>query len=213
MSQAALFVKQKTLPGGRDEVRLYGKNIWTRLQHPLESRRGTVNDNTLGKFSDAAPILTHPRAFDTILYGGLVVGVLDALDAVIFFGLQGMSPINVYQYVASGLLGSASFNGGLATALLGLLFHFLISFAVAAVYYAASLILPMLVRRAVVCGLFYGVAVFLVMNLVVLPLSSTPKTPFSITGFLNGVIGHAILVGLPVALIARWSAQKRNLGV
>jgi hypothetical protein len=36
---------------------------------------------------DDASILGRPRASDTILYGGLVVGILDGLFALIFYGL------------------------------------------------------------------------------------------------------------------------------
>ena len=69
--------------------------------------------------------LTVPKA---ILWGGLVAGVLDATDGVVAFGLQGLNPIQVLQYIASGLLGKASFDGGLATAALGTLIHFFITF-------------------------------------------------------------------------------------
>jgi hypothetical protein len=148
------------------------------------------------------------RAFETILYGGLVVGVLDALDATIFSGVRGVSPLRVWQFVASGVLGRASFGGGLKTAALGLSFHFVIAFILAGVYYAASLYLPTLLRRAVWCGLIYGVAVYFVMNYVVLPLSAAPPLPFSLASFVNGVVGHALIVGLPIALIARRASRR-----
>jgi hypothetical protein len=157
---------------------------------------------------DVASSLQRPRAFDTIVYGGLAVGVLDALDAVIFFGLRnGTSPIHIFQHIASGLLGRASFDGGLATAMLGLGLHFLIAFMIAAVYYRASLSIPMLIRQPVISGLIYGVVVYFVMSYIVVPLSAAPQGRFSLAPFLNGVIGHALLVGLPVALFARRSAQ------
>jgi len=54
---------------------------------------------------------TVPRAFDTIVWGGLLAGTLDAVDGVAAFGLKGMNPIQVLQYIASGLLGVASFQG------------------------------------------------------------------------------------------------------
>jgi len=56
-------------------------------------------------------------------------------------------------------------------------------------------------------GLTYGVAVYLVMNNVVLPLSAVPKAPFSLALFLNGVIGHAIFVGFAIAWFAHRSAR------
>ena len=165
-----------------------------------------MQENTI-KVSVISPH-ERPRALDTILYGGLAVGVLDALDAIIFFGIRnGTSPKRIFQHIASGLLGRASFDGGYATALLGFFLHFLIAFIIAATYYRASLILPMLVRHAVSWGLIYGIAAFFVMNWIVVPLSAAPQGSFAIGPFLNGVIGHALLVGLPVALFAHRSAR------
>lgn len=150
-----------------------------------------------------------PRAFDTIVWGGLLAGTLDAVDGVAAFGLKGMSAIQVLQYIASGLLGVASFQGGLKTAGLGVLLHYFIAFAVAAVYYAASLKFPPLHVQPWKCGLAYGVAVYLFMNYLVLPLSAVPKNPFSVALFLNGVIGHAIFVGFAIAWCAHRSATAR----
>ena len=151
---------------------------------------------------------TRPRAFGAIVYGGLAVGVLDLMDAMIFFGIRnGVKPIRILQSIATGLLGRASYSGGLKTALLGLFLHFLIAFIMAAVFYGASMVLPTLIRHAVIAGLLYGVAAYFVMNWVVLPLSKAATGPIPWPIFLNGVIGHALLVGLPIALLARRSAK------
>jgi|SRR5215510_13372822 len=167
-----------------------------------------MQENTITVSGNVTSSYERPRALDTILYGGLAVGVLDALDAITFFGIRnGVTPTRIFQHVASGALGRASFEGGYVTALLGLSLHFLIAFIIAAVYYYASLFLPMLVRRAVIWGLIYGIAAFFVMNWVVVPLSAAPQGRFSLAPFLNGVIGHALLVGLPVALFAKRSAK------
>src|SRR5215472_1773924 len=64
-----------------------------------------------------------------IFWGGLVAGVLDAVDGVIAYGTQGLNPIQVLQYIASGALGQSAFEGGLATAALGAAFHFAIVWA------------------------------------------------------------------------------------
>jgi hypothetical protein len=147
-----------------------------------------------------------PRAFDTILCGGILAGTLDALDGVVAFGFRGMNPIQVLQYIASGLLGIASFQGGLKTAGLGALLHYFIAFVVAGVYYTASLMLSALHKQPVKWGLTYGAAVYLFMNYVVLPLSAVPKSSFSLPLFLNGVIGHGVFVGLAIAWYAHRSA-------
>jgi len=142
--------------------------------------------------------------FKAILSGGLVAGVFDAIDGVVAFGLKGLNPIQVLQYIASGLLGPSAFNGGLATAALGTVLHFVIAFVVAAVYVVASRWLTALKTKPVLFGLLFGTAVYFFMNYLVLPLSSVAHSPFSLPLFLNGVIGHAVFVGVPIA----WYAGK-----
>jgi hypothetical protein len=152
----------------------------------------------------------RPRAFETIVYGGLTVGVLDGLDAIIFFGLRGSSARGIFQYIASGLLGRAAFTGGTKTFVLGLLLHFLNAFIFTAIYYVASMRLSALIRRPFVSGPLYGVVVHLVMTFVVTPMSAAPAGNYPVAVMLNGIIGHALLVGLPIALIARWSANRKE---
>ena len=164
-----------------------------------------------------APSAKGPSAFETIVYGGLAIGVLDFVDATIFFSLYtGAAFTRIWQGVAAGLLGRENaVAGGWNTALLGILLHFVIAFIVAGVYYAGTRISSFPVRHAVISGLIYGVIVNFVMQYVVIPLSAaggpTPA-PFRLPVFLNSVIGHAFLVGLPVALVAWWSAARTNSG-
>jgi len=147
----------------------------------------------------------RPRARGTILYGGLTVGVLDGLAASVSSALRGTSPVRVFQYVASALVGPASFDGGLSTAALGVSMHFLVAFSAAAVYYLAGRSFPVLIRQAIVCGVIYGVVVYFVMSRVVVPLSAARALPFSPTQ----VFIHIFCVGLPIALLARRSAGAK----
>ena len=152
----------------------------------------------------------RPRAFDTIVYGGMAIGILDGLFAFVFYGLiLGAKPLRIFQSVAVGLLGRASYDGGTKTFLFGLLLHFIVATCIALVYYLAAVNLPLLIRYAVPAGLVYGMIAYLGMNYVVIPLSRIGLRPFSFRLFLPAFIGHAILVGLPVALIARWSVGAR----
>src|SRR6266508_900107 len=143
----------------------------------------------------------RPRAFDSILYGGLVVGVLDISDAIMFFGIRnGVTPIRVLQSVAGGLLGRATYSGGLKTASLGLLLHFLIATILATVYYLASSVLPLLIKHALWVGPLYGIAVYFVTTYIVVPPSAFGLRPAPLTCpvFLHGLIGPALLLGLPL---------------
>jgi hypothetical protein len=154
--------------------------------------------------ASAAGSAARPRAARAILWGGLLAGVGDITFAFVVSGLRGVGPVRVLQSVAGGLLGAAARDGGLATAALGALLHFLIAFVWAAVYWLASRRLTVLVRRPVVCGLLYGAAVYAFMYLVVLPLSAAYFKPsFAPSAVLLNAAGHMLLVGLPIALAAR----------
>ena len=77
-------------------------------------------------------------ALPTIATGGLVVGILDITSAFIIWWSRGVGTVHGLQGVAAGLLGSQSYQGGLATAGLGLNIHFFVAFVVVTVFYVAS---------------------------------------------------------------------------
>lgn len=144
-----------------------------------------------------------------IAFGGLAAGVLDLLDAFLFFGLRsGARPIGILHGIAAGLLGrDASRAGGMQTAALGLVLHFLIAFMIAAIYVVASRSLPVLRRRWVICGPPYGVVAYFVMTFAVVPLSNAGPGRIAfvlpVTAVLiNGLAIHALGVGLPIAYFA-----------
>ena len=144
-----------------------------------------------------------PNAVLALLAAGLTCGVMDITAALIVYGRFGLKPIRLLQGIASGLLGQKAFSGGLATALLGLLCHFVIAFGAAAVYLLASRALGFLTEHAIASGVLYGVAVYFFMQRIVLPLSAAAKRPFSMQMMLIGVVIHVFCVGLPIALTIR----------
>lgn len=150
-----------------------------------------------------APAAT-PNRFRAVLYGGLVAGALDLAYALIANAMRGVEPVRILQSISSGLLGSAAYGQGTASAALGVALHFLMMFVICGIYYAASRRLSVLRERPIVMGLAYGVAVYVVMTFVVLPLSAFPHevshAPSSIA-----VASAAMLfcVGIPIALIVR----------
>jgi len=143
-----------------------------------------------------------------VLYGGLTVGVLDILEAIVFWSFRDVPPIRVFQGIASGLLGRESFSGGVSSAALGAVLHFFIAFTVVKIYFLVSGRLPALRRRPWVWGPVYGVAVYLVMYLIVLPLSATAPPRFNPPNVANGLFAHIVCVGLPAALFARAAAAQ-----
>jgi hypothetical protein len=155
--------------------------------------------------------MSRTSSATAVLLGSLAVGVLDILDAFVFFGWRGVSPLRILQSIAAGLLGRAAFDGGLRTAALGLLLHFFIAFVIVLVYYVASGRLSDLVRHPIRYGLLYGVAAYAVMTFVVVPLSAAggrlPSWPVAA----NGLFIHTLGVGLPAALAARAARRGESM--
>jgi len=148
------------------------------------------------------PVADAARA---IFWGGLWCGVLDISQAFLAWGLlMNVPPYRILQSVASGALGPRSFQLGWKSAALGLFFHFVIAFGAATVYWMASRFVRFMVDHPLLAGIFYGECVYLFMNLVVLPLSAIGHRPaITLPQILTGPIGHAVLVGPPIALAVR----------
>ena len=152
----------------------------------------------------AASSPTEPKAYSVILLGGLIAGILDITAAFVNSALHhGRGPVGILQGIASAVLGPDSYNGGLATAGLGLALHFLIATVACAVFYAASRKIKFLVQRAIVSGLLYGIAVYVFMYHVVLPLAFSRRFPYTFAQVLTAVIIHMLCVGLPISLTVR----------
>lgn len=147
------------------------------------------------------------RQLDAIVVGGLLAGTLDIL-AAFAMSWPRAAPARVLQSIASGVLGPSSYQGGLRTAALGLLLHFVIALGAAAVYGAASRQWSVLWLRPVRCGLAYGVIVYLVMNLVVVPLSRIGFRLPAWPSIALLVVIHMVCVGLPIALATARRADR-----
>ena len=143
-----------------------------------------------------------------ILAGGLAAGIIDGASAFRSFGWR------MPYGIASGLLGSKAFpaagGGGPAIWSLGLALHFVVAFGAAAIYCLASRRFTFLGRNFLLGGVICGMAVFLGMNLIVLPLSAVPFPvgPFSVAALRLGLCFHVILVGLPIST-SLWHFTRR----
>ncbi len=161
--------------------------------------------------------VTEPRTDSLTLaahwmLGGIAIGTLDLAFAWAFWQPHGVGLARILQSISAGLLGIASFNGGLATVALGAGLHYSIATMFVVAYFLASLRLAALRRRPVACGLAYGVLLYLVMNFVVLPLSAAGLPDFgNVPWVASSVAMHAVF-GLMCGLCVRWSAIRAEAG-
>jgi uncharacterized membrane protein YagU involved in acid resistance len=136
-----------------------------------------------------------------IAWAGLLAGTLDIIAACGLFSIRtGQDPIIVLRYIASGALGAKAMTGGWTTALLGLLFHFIIAYSWTTIYFLALEKLPR--GDWIFYGIAYGLIIWIVMNRVVLPLSRVTIPPFRWNGALTGVTVLVLAIGLPVSYLA-----------
>ncbi len=150
-----------------------------------------IGDSTAWPFGRKSAVLA-------IAVGGLLAGTLDLLQASILFGWD------IPLTIAAGLLGPAATHGSAGTFLLGVALHYFIACSAAAIYYGASLKLGFLKEHPLVCGLFFGIAVELVMSFIVLPLSALhARGPYELHDVLQGLLVHMVVVGLPISFSVR----------
>lgn len=133
-----------------------------------------------------------------ILVGGAIAGTLDITAAFITFGMN--SP----KFIAAGLFGRQAIGWGTPSWILGMFLHFFIAVSAAAIYCSASRKLEFLREHFLVCGMFYGIAIYLVMNLIVLPLCALHASgPYPLRALLQGLIVHMLFIGFPIAYSLR----------
>jgi hypothetical protein len=164
-----------------------------------------------------------PSLFRYILLSGLVAGTLDAAAASITFYIRrDDNPIKVWRYVASGVFGKDAYAdpNGLLMPAMGLLFHFCLAFSFTVFFFLLFPKIKLLAKNILITGIVYGVLVWLLMNKVIVPLSSVAKAgpPAAPAPTFLGIPTQTMLqisfimfcIGVPIAFFAaRFYRQKQ----
>jgi hypothetical protein len=136
-----------------------------------------------------------------VVMAGMAGAAVDFVYATALGLINGRGPLKVWQGVASGWLGKAARDGGLASAGLGLATHIGIATCMAGAYALAATRLPILYRRPLLMGALYGLPLYGVMNRIVLPLRWPGVFPrWDGVKSLLDVLVH-IGVGLAIAIV------------
>ena len=129
-----------------------------------------------------------------------VAGTLDILAAIGLTLWFGRKMDAMLRFVASGPMPAAK-AWGAGGAVLGLLVHYALMAIMAAVYVLGVDRAPRLKARPALGGIAYGVVTYVIMTFVVVPLRF--GTSPSVIGMTTQLFCHVVLVGIPIALIAR----------
>ena len=146
---------------------------------------------------------SKPSALKTILLAWLTAGCLDLLGAITVYSLimQRVTTMRLLQGIARGALGNSAYEGGIATALAGIGFHFIIAFCFTVFYFFIFPYISFLKKQRIISGLLYGIFVWCVMNLAVLPLLHIANIPTKWDSITRGALILMFCIGLPISLI------------
>lgn len=141
--------------------------------------------------------------------GTLVTGLADLLFAMGFWWISHqVAPLRILQSIAAGWYGQASFTGGVRSASVGALSHFAIIFCFIVAYRQAAARWPLLRVHPNALGAIYGLALYLLMNFVVLPLSAAGMAKFNHLAWVLGSIAMHALIGVLCAHYALGTAPS-----
>ena len=115
-------------------------------------------------------------------------------------------------FIASGLLGKSAFEGGVGIAALGAALHFVIAYSWTALFFLLSSRFSFLATYPILTGIVYGGCIWVVMNMVVLPLSQIGLRPFNPTQALINAGILMVCIGIPLAFI-RCAVKPLPLGM
>ena len=139
-----------------------------------------------------------------ILLAGLLAGTLDISSAFVdYYIATGKNPAGILNYVASGLLGKAAFGDGAMFPVLGLLLHYIIAMSFTFFFFYIYSKLSLQKINWILTGILYGIFIWLVMNLVVVPLSNTTKYPFTSFRIIKSMLILIVMIALPLSFTAK----------
>jgi asparagine N-glycosylation enzyme membrane subunit Stt3 len=160
-------------------------------------------------YVDASRLLKPNFSTKAIIFSGVVIGIADGLAAITSAYLSsGVTPDRVFQYIASGAIGKEAFSGGIATVLLGILFHFFIALSFAAFFYALASRRKSLLDKVFITGVVYGTFIWLVMNVVVIPFSKIPASKFNSSQIFIGLLIHIFVIGIPMVWLTKQHLKR-----
>jgi len=145
----------------------------------------------------------RPSAIETILTAWFIAGCLDLLAAILVYSvaIQKTTDTKLLQGIGKAAFGSNTFDSEISLALSGVLVHFFIAFCFSIFFFFIFPYVSFLKKQRIISGLLYGIFVWCVMNLAVLPLLRIANIPTKWDSIARGAVILMLCIGLPVSLI------------
>lgn len=154
--------------------------------------------------------MNNNNLFARTVRSALIVGTFDILAAFIQSFLKtGKNPLNVLKYIASAGFGKHAFSGGTKMILYGLLFHFLVAYIFTLIFFLAYPTVNVFIRNKIIIGILYGPIMWAVMQFLVVPLTSAPGIPLTISSVIIAILILIVCIGIPLSFMAAKFYRKR----
>ncbi|WP_257667020.1 hypothetical protein [Parapedobacter tibetensis] len=146
-----------------------------------------------------------------ILLAGLLVGSLDIIAACVdYYIATGNGPAGVLRYIASGVFGDQAFTGSSAMIVWGLSFHYVIAYSFTILFFWLYPRIKFMATNPVATAVLYGISMWIITALIIVPLSSTPPLPFVFWKAVKAVLILIFMISLPLAFIAKRTADGKS---
>ena len=145
-----------------------------------------------------------PDLVRAIMLTGLVAGTMDIVTATSWFTFRtGNSPVRVLEFISSAAFGrEQAYSGSIWMSVTGLTFHYLIAYIWTCLFYLAYPRINLLRTNKFFIGIGYGLFVWTMMNLVVLPMSKIPAIPFDLKQASIAALILVLCIGLPISILS-----------
>jgi hypothetical protein len=157
------------------------------------------------------PTKTTNSLFIEIIKAGLIVGTLDISAAFIYYYIAtgNKDVFTILRYIASAVFGKEALTGGAGMSIAGLIFHYLIAVSFTIFFFWLYRRVTFLSKNIVLTGIVYGLFIWAVMNLLVVPFSKIGSRPFNLRNASINALILIICIGIPLAFMADRFYKKR----
>jgi hypothetical protein len=155
------------------------------------------------RIATASRVDRRPSAIQTILSAWLIAGCFDLLAAIIVYSvvMQRTTDVKLLQGIGRAAFGTNTFPEGANLALAGVAVHFFIALSFTVFYFFIFPYISFLRKQPVISGLLYGIFVWCVMNLAMLPLFHVANIPHKLDSIVRGAVILMFCIGLPISLV------------
>ncbi|MEP7237204.1 MAG: hypothetical protein ABI685_05055 [Ferruginibacter sp.] len=148
----------------------------------------------------------------TIIIAGLIAGILDICAACLYSYIKkGPGPAGILQYISNTVFGKAGIANQTLSAISGLLIHFSIAMLWAVIFFILYPRLKIMRLNKIITAIGYGLFVWIMMNMVIVPLWRNKAFVFKPEPALINAAILIVAIGMPLSFIAhKYYSVKDN---